>query len=96
MHSNGPRQSDRKLCKCAQFFFLYFFLFFVVCITYVAPRLWLDIHLITIVCKDVDNLLIKVKTHDGAYGTIHPTLIEVVLHKDDLRPRLQHQLQRSG
>ncbi|MPM69767.1 hypothetical protein SDC9_116715 [bioreactor metagenome] len=83
MYGDGPSQTDRVLYEYSQFFFFNLFLFFVVPVTYVSPRVFLHIALLTVIRYNVNGSFFVDAAHytDGA---VDPALFVIVFNEDDL------------
>ena len=93
---DGPCQAHGILCKGSQFFLFNLFLFFVVFVADVSPRLSFDVTFLAVVGDDVEGLFDRVEAADDADGAVHPAAVEVILDEDDLCARFQYQFLRGG
>ena len=93
---DGPCQAHGILCKGSQFFLFNLFLFFVVFVADVSPRLSFDVTFLAVVGDDVEGLFNRVEAADDADGAVHPAAVEVILDEDDLCARFQYQFLRGG
>ena len=96
MDGYGPSQADGILREGAQHFFFYFPLLFVVAVADVSPRLGPHVTFVAVVGDDVQHVVRQAEAAHHAYGSVDPAALGVVLHEDDLRPRLQFQVACRG
>ena len=96
MDGDGPCQAHGILCKGTQLFLFNLFLFFVVFVADVSPRLSFDVTFLAVVGDDVEGLFNRVEAADDADGAVHPAAVEVILDEDDLCARFQYQFLRGG
>ncbi len=93
---DGPGQPQGKLSEGAELFLFNLFFFFVVRVAHVAPHFACDFQLVALFRGDVDA---PVRLVDGRYDAqcaVHPSLVHVVLDKNDLRAGFHFQLHQGG
>ena len=84
MHRDGPGKTDGQLLEGTDDFLLDAFLLFVVTVFVIVPNGWFDEVFLAVLQQDIDVALV-VDAGNHADGAVYPTLLPVVLDKDDLR-----------
>ena len=87
VNGDSPCQADWVLNENSEFFFFDALLFFVVTVTDIRPPFFLYIEFLSVFGDDIKRIILI----DARYrtdGSVHPTLVVIILDEDDLCTRL--------
>ena len=93
---NCPGKSDRILLVSADFLFLNLLFHLVEMIAHVAPGSRFHHHILSILRAHIYlGIILIIEPDDGAQGTVHPLVLDIILDKDNLCSGLQIQFDRG-
>ena len=96
VYGNRPGKSDRVLLVSANLLLLNLLFHLIEMIAHVAPGGWFHHHILSILRAYIYlGIILIIEPDDGAQGTVHPLVLDIILDKDNLCSGLQVQFDRG-